>query len=205
MVIADSYINDSSDLLSLEGLLPRSYENAVACRPVARRRPADNNREMMFSALSARQQSNSSRETVFSVRFVPRYYKQNNWSIEWVVGQSPAGMNVWTEAKDVVGIRHQATTGEDRADWEDLVGVLVNCRACELAIALQLLVVAICKRSTNAITNPNLVYSHSYTWQQIPSGLLVKTIRLSSMEDRKVTRYALYHDLSWCVDSLVQL
>jgi hypothetical protein len=29
------------------------------------------------------------------------------------VGQSPAGKNVSMEAKDIVGICHQATTGED--------------------------------------------------------------------------------------------
>jgi hypothetical protein len=36
---------------------------------------------------------------------------------------------------------------------------------CELAIALWLLVATICKLSINPITNPNPVYSHSYTWQ----------------------------------------
>jgi hypothetical protein len=40
-------------------------------------------------------------------------------AVEWnelVVGQSQAGKNVSTEAEDVVGIRHQATTGEVTAD-----------------------------------------------------------------------------------------
>jgi hypothetical protein len=32
---------------------------------------------------------------------------------ELVVGQSPASKNMNTEAEDIVGIRHQATTGED--------------------------------------------------------------------------------------------
>jgi hypothetical protein len=32
------------------------------------------------------------------------------------VGQSPVGKNVSTEAEDIVAIRHQATTGEDKAD-----------------------------------------------------------------------------------------
>jgi predicted ThiF/HesA family dinucleotide-utilizing enzyme len=40
------------------------------------------------------------------------------------------------EAEDIVGIRHQATIGEDKADWEDLVRAAVNCRMRELAIAL---------------------------------------------------------------------
>jgi hypothetical protein len=42
---------------------------------------------------------------------------------------------------------------------------VVNCRVCELAIALQLLVVTICKCSVNPITNPNPVYSHFITSQ----------------------------------------
>jgi hypothetical protein len=32
------------------------------------------------------------------------------------VGQSPAGKNVRPEAEDIVGIRHEETTGEDTAD-----------------------------------------------------------------------------------------
>jgi hypothetical protein len=32
-----------------------------------------------------------------------------------------------------VGSRYQATTSEDREDWEDLVRVVVNCKVCELA------------------------------------------------------------------------
>jgi hypothetical protein len=36
----------------------------------------------------------------------------------------------------------------------------VNCRVCVLAIALQLLVVTICKCIINPSTNPNSVYSH---------------------------------------------
>jgi hypothetical protein len=53
---------------------------------------------------------------VFSVLSVPICYTRDNWSNECVMGQSPAGKNVRTEAEDVVGIRHQATTGEDAAD-----------------------------------------------------------------------------------------
>jgi hypothetical protein len=52
------------------------------------------------------------------------------------VGQSPAGKNVGTEAQDIVRIRHQATIGEDTVDSEDLIRAIVNCRVCELAIAL---------------------------------------------------------------------
>jgi hypothetical protein len=42
------------------------------------------------------------------------------------MGQSPACKNVSTEAEDIVEIRHQATTGEDAVDWEDLVRAAVN-------------------------------------------------------------------------------
>jgi hypothetical protein len=41
------------------------------------------------------------------------------------------------------------------------VCAVVNCRVCELTIALYLLVVTTCKCSINPITNPNPVYSHS--------------------------------------------
>jgi hypothetical protein len=60
---------------------------------------------------------------------------------------------------------YQTTTGEDTADWEDWVRAVVNCRVFELAIALYLHVVTICKCSVCPITNPNPVYSHSYTWR----------------------------------------
>jgi hypothetical protein len=41
-----------------------------------------------------------------------------------------------TKAKDIVGIRYQATTGEDTADWEDLSCAIVNRKVSELAWAL---------------------------------------------------------------------
>jgi hypothetical protein len=52
------------------------------------------------------------------------------------VGQLLPSKNVSTEAEDIVGIHHQAMTGEDTADCEDLVHTVVICRVCELAIAL---------------------------------------------------------------------
>jgi hypothetical protein len=64
---------------------------------------AKNNRGIVFSVLSAKQQLNRNRGTVFSVRPVPRCYKHDNWSNELVVGESPAGRNVSTEAEDIVG------------------------------------------------------------------------------------------------------
>jgi hypothetical protein len=67
---------------------------------------------------------------VFSVRFVPRCYKQDNWSSVLVVGQSPAGKNVITEAEDIVGsvTRQRLVKTQQTA--------VVNCRVCELAVAL---------------------------------------------------------------------
>jgi hypothetical protein len=40
---------------------------------------------------------------------------------------------------------------------------VVNCTVCESAIALELLVVTICKIVINPITNPDPVCIHSYT------------------------------------------
>jgi hypothetical protein len=42
------------------------------------------------------------------------------------VRQSPAGKNVSMEAEDIVGIRHQATIGEEIANWEDFVCAVVT-------------------------------------------------------------------------------
>jgi hypothetical protein len=53
---------------------------------------------------------NSNRGTVFSVQSMLKC-KQDGWSNESLMRQSPAGMNVSTEAEDIVGIRHQAN------DW----------------------------------------------------------------------------------------
>jgi hypothetical protein len=47
------------------------------------------------------------------------------------VRQSPAGKNVSTEVEDIVGIRHQTSTGEDTVTLH----AVVNCRMCDLAIA----------------------------------------------------------------------
>jgi hypothetical protein len=137
--------------------------NIVASRPAAMQWPA-NNSIIVFSARSAKRQLSSRRGTVFSVWSVPRCFKQEK---SRVVGQSPVDNNVSMETEDIVGIRHQATPGEGIVDWEDLVRAVVNCRVCELALALQLLVVMIGKCSVSPITNPNPVYSHSYAWQYL--------------------------------------
>jgi hypothetical protein len=103
---------------------------------VARLQPENNNRGMVFSARFTTQQLNSNGGTVFSLWSVPGCYKQDSWSNEWVMRQSPVGGNMSMEAEDSVGIHHQAMTGEDTADWEDLVLAVGNCRVCELAIVL---------------------------------------------------------------------
>jgi hypothetical protein len=51
------------------------------------------------------------------------------------VGQSLTGKTMSTEVEGIVVICHQETIGEDSADREDVCDV-VNCRVCELAIAL---------------------------------------------------------------------
>jgi hypothetical protein len=65
-----------------------------------------------------------------------RCYNWGSSSNELVVGQSPAGKIVSTEEKDIIEIRHQATTGETTADRKNLLRAIVNCRVCALAIAL---------------------------------------------------------------------
>jgi hypothetical protein len=77
----------------------------------------------------------------------------------------PAAKNVNMEIEDFVGIRPQATTDEDTADWEDLLRAVVNYRVFELAIAVELFVATFCKCLITPITNPEPVYSHSRTWQ----------------------------------------
>jgi hypothetical protein len=47
--------------------------------------------------------------------------------------RQPASKNVSTKAEDIVEIRHQTTTSEDTADWEDSVRAVVNWRECKLA------------------------------------------------------------------------
>jgi hypothetical protein len=117
-------------------LLSNDHEIGDHTAATARQQPINNNRGMLFSVWSTKQQSNSNRGTVLSVWSVPRCYKLDSWSNELVVGESPSSKNVSTEAEDIVGNHHQATTGEDTADWKVLVCTAVNSKVCELAIAL---------------------------------------------------------------------
>jgi hypothetical protein len=58
---------------------------------------------------------------VFSVQSFLICYKQDSWSNELAVRQSPAGKNVSMEAEDIVVICRQVTTGQDIAYWEDIM------------------------------------------------------------------------------------
>jgi hypothetical protein len=74
-------------------------------------------------------------------------------------------------------------TGEFIAEREDSVRAVVNWRVCELAVAVCLLEFTICKCLINPNCNPNLVYSHSNTWQHqiiihVWSTLLVAPLKL---------------------------
>jgi hypothetical protein len=72
---------------------------------------------------------------MFPVQAVPRCYKQDNWRNELVVEQSPVGKNESTIAEDVVGIRHRQRLVKAQ-QTEDFVRTIMNCRECELAVAL---------------------------------------------------------------------
>jgi hypothetical protein len=52
----------------------------------------------------------------FSVRFMPRCYKQDMCRVELLVRQLPAAKNVSREVDDTIRIRRQATIGEATAD-----------------------------------------------------------------------------------------
>jgi hypothetical protein len=80
------------------------------------------------------------------------------------VTQSPASKDVNSEAEEATAL--EAVTRRQPLKIQQTVKtvrVVVNCRVCELATALYLLVVTICKCSINPITDPNPVYSHSIT------------------------------------------
>jgi hypothetical protein len=70
------------------------------------------------------------------------------------VRQSPASKDVNTKAVT----RKQL---EKYSRLRRFLGVAVNCRVCELAIVLYLILVMTCKNSVNQIINVNPVYSHS--------------------------------------------
>jgi hypothetical protein len=91
---------DFNILWYVDPLLGNNREVGDGNVVVARQRPANNNsKRMVFSEQGPKQQLKSNRGRVFSLRFVPRCYKQDNWSNELVVGQSPASKDVNMEAQ----------------------------------------------------------------------------------------------------------
>jgi hypothetical protein len=104
------------------------------------------------------------RGTAFSVGATLRLYHSTDWvlSVEWSWVELSWEFGSWKPSQVLqwdrwqpartwghehgswgicgVGSCYQATS-KDTADWEDLVHAVVNCRVCELAIALQFLVV----------------------------------------------------------------
>jgi hypothetical protein len=127
---------------------------------------------------------------VFSRRSVPRLHKE--WvRVEWSWAELSWEFGIWKSVSSTwelhwdrrqpartwrhehgiwriygVGSRYQTTTGEDAAEWKNLVCAVVRRWVYELARALYLVVVTICKCSVNAITSPTPVSSHSTeSWQ----------------------------------------
>jgi hypothetical protein len=74
--------------------------------------------------------------------------------------QLVAGREYGSGGISIVGSCYQATTGEDRTNWEDLVCAVVICRICRLVSVLLLFVVTSYKRSKSSIINPNPMSSH---------------------------------------------
>jgi hypothetical protein len=89
----------------------------------------------------------------------PHCCKPLRSNAEFVVRQSPASKDVDTETED-------STRWESLPDnrWkqqsEKTLRAIVKCRACELTIELELLVVTFCNSSVHSISNPNPVYIH---------------------------------------------
>jgi hypothetical protein len=108
----------------------------VECRPFARKWLVHMQQRNKSPPRRHRATIGGLREVVFSVRSVPSYKQEhyNLVSCETVTGQYGCEHGSW--GIDGVGSRYQTTTDEDTADWKDLVRAVVNCRVCELAIAL---------------------------------------------------------------------
>jgi hypothetical protein len=105
MFVCGRYIICRIILWHLDVLLGSDCKIGDRAVAIVRQWPTNNNRGMVFSAWSTKQQLNSIRGPVFSVRSVPKFYKQDSWSNKLVVGQSPVGKNMSTEAEDTVGIQ----------------------------------------------------------------------------------------------------
>jgi hypothetical protein len=111
-----------------------SYSSLLSCGPVARQQIPNTHQctklAEVFPTRSVRQLRDATIEEllreVFSVKSVPRCYKQDKSRIWLVVRQSPSGKDVkWSWGIYGIGNRYQAMTGEDTTDWEDLVLVVL--------------------------------------------------------------------------------
>jgi hypothetical protein len=98
----------------------------------------------------------------------------------------------------VAGSRYQATTGEDMADWKDLIRAVVNCVVCEIAIALYLLVVATGKWLINPITNPNPNFNHLYTWQYYVYSVFIHNSTMDPLSEVYIL-YSLFYQFNYPV------
>jgi hypothetical protein len=67
-------------------------------------------------------------------------YKLNSWGNQLVVRRSPAGKNMSMKAQNIVGIRHQETTGEDTETEETYYVLYSSTELFCLATALKVLV-----------------------------------------------------------------
>jgi hypothetical protein len=103
----------------------------------------------------------------WAVRWLPQFghcelllLEAGSWDM--VIVQEPR-----VRGASALGSHYQQQLVKTQQTEKTLYYAVVNCRMCELALALQLHVVMISKCSVNPITNPNPIYSHSYTWQYI--------------------------------------
>jgi hypothetical protein len=71
---------------------------------------------------------------VFSVRSVPRCYKQDRFRVWLVVRQSPASTDVNTEIEKATTL--EAVTRQQPVTINQTVRAIVNCRLCEFALVL---------------------------------------------------------------------
>jgi hypothetical protein len=160
------------------------YTTAVTKKWLCKQRPLLGN---IWVAITSKpqqtrtQQLHRNRETVFSVQFVPRCYKQNKLVIgvsQWV-NQSARGLlrfsccepllleasSCGTETvrrprrrgTSTVGSRYQATAVKTWL-WTLVcvcVAVIVKCKVYSRAVS---------KSPINHVINPKPVYSHSITW-----------------------------------------
>jgi hypothetical protein len=65
-----------------------------------------------------------------------------------------------TKGEDIVGICYHVTTGEDAADWENLMCAVAICKVYKSVGLLELLVLMSYMRPINSVIDPNLMFTH---------------------------------------------